>query len=293
MHAPNIRQSLWMILAGLSFALMAQCIKLALDSMGVFELSLYRCLGGIAVLFVALKLRRRSLAIKHWPLHFWRAAWGSVAILLFYYAIGGLAPSLAYAFNYLAPLVFIVLTAVVLREKLSPSIVLALTVSFGGVLLLLRPDFSDAELLAAAAGLVSGCCAAVAFLMIRKLGQAGEGGMRTVFFFNVHGTFFAAAGLLVLGGFAGLDAGNILPVAGMVLSATAGQLFLTQALHRGRSATSAAFSYSGVVFSVLIDAVALEAGFLLTDYLGFGLIVGGGVAAALLLRSQSRIEMPL
>ncbi|MBF2735683.1 MAG: DMT family transporter, partial [Betaproteobacteria bacterium AqS2] len=287
MKTDTVAQSLWMVLAGLSFALMAQCIKLALASMGVFELSLYRCLGGIVLLGAWLKLRGRPLAVRHWPLHFWRAAWGTVAILLFYYAIGGLTPSLAYAFNYLAPLVFIVLAAVALREKLRPSILLALGLSFGGVLLLLRPDFSNAELLAAGAGLVSGCCAAMAFLMIRKLGQAGEGGMRTVFFFNVHGLAFAAAGLLVIGEVDGIDAASALPVAGMVLAATAGQLFLTQALHRGRTGTTAAFSYSGVAFSVLIDAFILDAGFRLIDYLGFALIVGGGVASALLVRRET------
>ena len=286
-------QSLWMVGAGLSFALMAVCIKLAGESMGIIELGLWRSIGGIVVMYALLCLHGETIAIRHPAIHFYRAAWGIAAVLMFYYAIDRLEPSIAYALNYTAPIVFIVLSAVHLRERLDPRILLAAVGSFAGVLLLLAPDVGPTDHVAGVVGLASGLCAAFAFLMIRKLGKLGEGGLRTVFFFNVHGLFICAVGLGIVGGFTGLNLGNILPVLGVVTFATTGQIALTHSLNRGASAVSAALSYSGVFFAVLIDAYLREVGFSARDYAGFALIVGFGALTLWLAKKRTRIEVPL
>ena len=293
MREYSVSQSLWMIAAGLSFALMTQCIKFSMTTMGVFELGLYRALGGIVVLAALMAVHRQAPTWRHPAAHFWRAAWGTAAILMFYYAIAGLPAATAYALNYTAPLLFIVLVGVVLREQIHPATPVAVAVSFGGVLLLLRPDFTEAQLQAGLFALVSGLCAALAFLMIRKLGRLGESGLRTVFFFNVHASVFAAVGLLLFDKFAGLNAANILPVLGVIVFATTGQLALTRALHRGSSSAAAALSYSGVVFTVILDVVLHGIEFAHTDYLGFVLIVASGAWALWLARAKTKRSLDL
>lgn len=286
-------QSLWMVGAGLSFALMALCIKAATDDMGVFELGLWRSIGGTIVIYALLRMHKETIALRHPATHFYRAAWGMAAVLMFYYAIDVLEPSIAYALNYTAPIVFIILSALHLRERLNAKILLAAIGCFAGVLLLLRPDLDASENIASAIGIASGLCAAMAFLMIRKLGQLGEGGLRTVFFLNVHGTVFCVVALGVAGDFQGLTPDTALPVLGVVVFATTGQLALTRALAQGSSAASAALSYSGVFFSVLIDALLRDIHFTVRDYAGFALIVGFGSLSVWMARAKSKIDVPL
>ena len=294
MRPATSRQSLWMLAAGLSFALMVQCIKLAMADHGAFALLLYRSLGGLAVIYVLAALRHESLRPRHWRLHFWRAVWGISAITLWYYSLISLNPSTSYALNYLAPLIFVILAAAILKEHLPKLVLFAAALSFAGALLLLKPDFSSAEYLGALAAVVSGVCAALAFLMVKKLGKVSEGGLRVVFFLNVHGIVFALLGLGMLDQLPqalAFEAGELVAVLGVVVFATIGQLALTRGLQEGKTGASAALSYSGVMFTVLLDAglfgVALDLG----DYLGFALIVGSGAWALWLARTRTRIDV--
>lgn len=291
--AHSARQSLWMVGAGLSFALMAVCIKEATVTLSILELGLWRSVGGAALVLALIRLRRQPLAVRHPATHLYRAVWGMAAVLMFYYAIDALEPSVAYALNYTAPILFILLSAVHLRERLDGRVALAALGCFSGVLLLLRPDLGGAEGIAGIVGVASGACAAMAFLMVRKLGRLGEGGLRTVFFLNLHGCWMCAAGLALFGGLGGLGAGSLLPLAGVIAFATTGQLALTRALSRGASAVSAALSYSGVFFAVVIDALLRGVDFSARDLAGFALIVGFGSLSLWLARTRSRIEAPL
>ena len=286
-------QSLWMIGTGLSFALMALCIKSAAAEMNVIELGLWRSIGGIIVIYALLRMYGETITIRHPATHFYRAAWGISAVLMFYHAIDKLEPSIAYALNYFAPIAFILLSSLHLKERLDPWVLVAACGCFAGVLFLLRPDLGTAEGAAGVIGIASGLCAAMAFLMIRKLGKFGEGGLRTVFFFNVHGTVFCAIGLGFVGGFQGLTEETILPVLGVILFSTTGQLTLTRALGRGVTAASAALSYSGVFFAVLIDSVLREIDFSARDYIGFALIVCFGSVSLWLAKVRSKIDVAL
>ena len=287
-------QSLWMLGAGLSFALMVQCIKLAMADHGVLALLLYRSLGGLVLMLVLVRLRKESLRPGNWQLHFWRAFWGIAAIALWYYSLIELAPSTSYALNYLAPLLFVIMSAVMLKEPLPKLILLAACLSFAGALLLLRPDFSTAEYAAALAAAVSGICAALAFLMVRKLGRIGEGGVRVVFYLNVHGILFSLAGMALLGQLsqlASVQIEDLLAVLGVIVFATAGQLALTRGLQAGKTGASAALSYSGVLFTVLIDVGLRNVGLDATDYIGFALIIGSGAWALWLARTKTKIDI--
>ena len=246
-------QSLWMLGAGLSFALMTQCVKAALDSIGILELVWYRTAGGTLLMFALLLVSGKPMRPRHYQLHLWRAGLGIIAFMMFFYAIGRLPPSVAYGLNYTSPLFFIILAVVVLREPTRPIVFVPVIGSFVGVLLLLRPDPQTASYLPSLLGVLSGLCAAMAFVMVRKLGGKGEGGMRTVFFFNLNGGVITLAALLLFGEWVGITHANWLPVLGLVVLATTGQLALTRALHLGNSAVGAALSYSGILFSLLLD----------------------------------------
>ena len=179
------------------------------------------------------------------------------------------------------------LVVIVWREPLQRLVKVALGGGFVGVLLLLRPDI-DAPLFGAGLlALASGMCGGVAYFCIRGLGMAGEGVLRTVFYFALFGVVAAGLAAAVTGTSLALPAVAAPALLGLILFATAGQLMAARALHQGHSGLTAVFAYSGILFTLLIDVLVFQESFEIFALLGFALIVLSGSAALVALRTQT------
>ena len=282
----SLRQSMWMLLGGLLFAFGAQCVKLGSANLGFVEMTLYRSLGGLVILFSLAQLHKKPLRTSNPGAHLWRGIFGFISMVLYFYTLGKLPTATAYALNYTSPVFFIIFSALFWREPLSPRLMLAMAGCFAGVLFLLRPTLTPEQIHDGLLGLLSGFLAGLAYCHIRNLGVLGEGGTRTVFYFSLFSTCVASIILLVWGGLSGLSVATVLPMVGLILFATGGQLALTRALHHGRSNISAIFAFSGIVFTVLLDNLVLGIKFAPADYWGFTLIVLCGGTSMLLVQKQ-------
>lgn len=285
----TIRQSLWMLLAGLLFALAAQCVKQGSASLSGMEMVMYRSAGGVILIFSIARLRQHPLRTSNPRAHLWRGLFGFTAMSLYFYCLGSLPTATAYALNYTSPIFFIIFSAVFWREPVKPLLAISLAGSFVGVLFLLRPSVDPGSLRIGLVALLSGMFAGLAYCNIRQLGILGEGGTRTVFYFTVICSVLALVYLQLWGNFMPLGREVFLPLIGLVLFATFGQLAMTQSLHHGRSGLSAVFAFSGIIFTVLLDSLLLGISFAPADYIGFALLVLCGGASMLLTQSR-RLE---
>jgi drug/metabolite transporter (DMT)-like permease len=266
-----------MLLAGALFALMGLCVRLASGTFSQTELVLYRSLAGL--LFLApLLLRPSSLRTAHWQTHLWRGLAGGTALWLYFYAITHLPLATAVSLNYTSPLFLTLYGSRHLGERAGYRLRLALLAGFAGVLLLLQPVLTPDRLIPAAAGLASGALASLAYVNVRRLGQAGEPEWRVVFLFSL--TCSAAFGLLAV--FDGIDApapGDLPLLLTLGLSATLAQLAMTRAYGRGRTLVAGCLSYSTLLFSALAGALVLGEMPGPLAWLGMALIVLAGVAS--------------
>ncbi len=277
--ANSARQSLWMVLAGLLFALATHCVKLGLASAGSLEMVFYRMLGGLLLVAVLARLGRKQLRTSRPLAHLARAAVGVTALSLLFYALADLPASTAFALNYTSPVFFVILTVAVWREPFSAVLGAALLASLLGLLLLLRPGFEPGLLGPGLIALLSGLFAGMAAFSIRWLGILGESATRTVFYFTLFGTIGAGAAVLATGTSLALAPAAAWGALGLVVFSTCGQLAASHALHQGKSSVTAVFAYSGILFTMLIDMLAYGIAFTAADYLGFALIIAGGCAA--------------
>lgn len=266
------------------FALMALCVKLASADYGAGEIVLARSLVGLVLMGALLRVRGRSLVTRVPAMHFWRGLSGTVALCLWFYAIGGLPLATAITLNYMSSVwmaVFLIGGAVLVGSgRVDGRLVATVLVGFAGVALVLRPTLQQEQLWFGLAGLASGVLSAMAYLQVRGLGRAGEPEERVVFYFSLSGV---GAGALVAAFTGGLHSSHSLRGLVLLLAigvlATAAQWLLTRAYAIGATLGNAALLYMGIVFGALFGVLLFDDPLNALAVAGMLLIAAAGVAA--------------
>lgn len=251
-------QSLWMLVAAFLFSIMGLCVKLASDQYSISEIVMYRGAIGALSLAAWIIFRGGSFKTTFGRDHFVRGMVGVIALWLWFYAIGALPLATAMTLNYLSPvwMALIVFGVRWLRGtgRFEWGLGAAIATSFAGVTLLLQPAFRGDQWLAALIGLMSGALSALAYLMVKRLGQQGEPEYRVVFYFSVFGALSGLVGTLAGG--VGTDAAwhphtgrGLLLLFSIGICATAAQVALTRAYLLGKTLVTANLQYTGIVFS--------------------------------------------
>jgi drug/metabolite transporter (DMT)-like permease len=273
-----------MVLATFLFATMGVCVKLASAHYGTGEIVFYRSLTGLVVIAALARWRGLSLRTQRPSMHFWRSATGTTALVLWFYAIGGLPLATAMTLNYMSSVwiaMFLLGGAVMLgSDKVDARLVAAVLVGFAGVALVLRPTLEQQQLWHGLAGLLSGMLSAMAYLQVTTLGRAGEPAIRIVFYFSLSGVVAGGALMLVTG-----VHGHTLQGAALVLAigvlATLAQTMLTQAYHVGRTLSNASLQYLGIAYSFGYGVLLFGDPVTWMAVAGMLLIVAAGLAATL------------
>jgi len=284
--------ALWMIAAGLGFALMSVCVKATAGAFGSPELVFWRSAFGVLFVLAWLALRRAPadaprgmtrLAGPHLSEQLRRAGIGFMALVAFFYSLAHLPMSVAITLNYTSPLFLALLMPWLLGERPERGQYLSVGAGFVGVVLMLEPWQADAraQIVPGLIGLASGFMAALAYVQVRRLGRFAEPEWRTVFWFAAVGMAGGAvlASLPGLGGWHAPEPEHILPLLGIGLSATLAQLAMTRAYRHGPTAQVAAFAYSTVMFGALLDGVIWKETLSIPAWIGIVLSVTAGLKA--------------
>jgi len=281
-------QSLWMLAAGLCFALMGVCVKLGAPHFDTAEMVFWRSILSMSV--TALLLTRAGLSVRtsRLGMHVHRGVAGFVSLFMFFYSLTLLPVATAMTLNYTSPLFVALLFTWLARERLRRGLWLAVALGFVGAVLLLRPTITPEQVFPAAVGLGSGALSAIAYWNVRQLVRAQEPEERVVFYFAT----ICAAGSLVWmlphrWHAVTLDTAPIL--AGVGVFGTLGQLAMTRAYGKGPAIVTAALSYSGIVFSSVLGIALFADALPWIAWLGIALIVAAGIIAVRL-QPQTRAD---
>jgi len=277
-----------MVLAALFFASMSVCIKIASVHFSTVELVFYR--GAVGIVFMAAWCRAQRTPLKSDVpmMHVWRSIVGVTALTTWFYAIGKLPLATAMTLNYMSGIwvaAFLVGGTLVMGRlqdlRRQGPVVLTVMMGFAGVVLMLRPTIEQNQLFAGLIGLISGLCAAFAYMQVAALGRVGEPEARTVLYFSFGATLTGAVGML----FTGVSAWTwphalwLLPLG--VLAAL-GQLCMTRAYSQGPTLVVANLQYAGIVFAALYGMVLFGDEIPLLGWVGMAIIIISGIAATFL-----------
>ncbi len=171
-------------------------VILIAEDVGLWQFHLVRSLMSLPLILVVARIGGHSLA----PMRFWAVALRSflvsVAIMFYFGSIAFLTVAQAAAGLFTAPIFVLLITVVVLRRRVGPVNTVAAITGFLGILVVLRPDFSEVSpvtLLPFGAGVFY----ALGALATRGL-CVGEGTLALLLYFFAMMLIWGAAGCIVL-----------------------------------------------------------------------------------------------
>lgn len=271
--------SAWMLVAGFFFAAMALFVKLGGAHFEAIELGFYRSLA--AFLFIAgfVVAKRERVWNPHMGTHLLRSLAGTFGIIAYFYGIANLPLATATTLNYTSPLFLAVATTIVLGERFSRWLIVAIVLGFAGVAMLLQPTFAAGREGAAMVGLFSGLLASWAYLGVRTLSRLGEPEWRILFWFGLFGTVGCAAWQAAFSTFHPVRWDNVWILAGIGVLGTLAQLAMTRAYRTGNTLVVGSLSYSTIVFSTLFMVTIWDDRLSPLGWAGIVVIVASGLLA--------------
>ena len=242
---------IFIVLSAFSFALMNAFVRLAGDLPSV-QKSFFR---NLVAFFIALIMIIRSgdgfkIENGNMPYMILRATFGTIGILCNFYAVDHLVLSDASMLNKMSPFFVILFSFLLLKEKLKPAQAVAILVAFAGSLFIIKPTFSNMEMIPSVIGLCGGVCAGIAYAMVRLLGQRGQKGSSVVLFFSGFSCVVTLPYLIFH--YHPMTGVQILTLLGAGLAAAGGQFGITAAYYHAPAKEISIYDYSQIIFSAVL-----------------------------------------
>ncbi|WP_392486621.1 DMT family transporter [Haloimpatiens sp. FM7315] len=252
---------IFIILSAFGFAMMSAFIKLSGD-LPSFQKTFFRNIVSLLVAaflitnhkskFFGKRENQRKLIL--------RSTFGTLGIILNYYAIDRLILSDANILNKLSPFFVIIFSFIFLKEKINKKQILAIITAFIGALFIIKPSFSS-EMLPAIIGTFGGIFAAAAYTTVRSL-SGKENPDTIVFYFSFFSSLVTLPLTIISYKPMALIQLLYLILAGVF--ASLGQFGITFAYKYAAAKDISIFDYTNIIFSAFISLVLFG---VLPDYL--------------------------
>ncbi|MBV6636583.1 MAG: DMT family transporter [Mameliella sp.] len=245
------------------FTIMASLIKASSAHVPTGEAVFFRSFFAMPVIVAWLAMRgdlKTGLKAKHPVLHVWRGLIGVTAMGCGFAALGLLPLPEVTALGFAAPMLTVLLAALLLGERLRLFRLSAVVLGLVGVCIVLWPRLTldsvdDAAMLGVALVLASAVMRALAQIQIRRM-VAVEETSAIVFYFSLTATGFS---LLTLPfGWVVPDAHVLAMLVGAGLIGGVAQIFITSAYRFAGAAVVAPFDYASILFAILFGYVFFD-----------------------------------
>ncbi|RGX09679.1 DMT family transporter [Paraclostridium sordellii] len=243
---------LFIIISAFGFAMMSAFIKLSGD-LPSFQKTFFRNLVSCIIAFaLILKYKESFLGSKeNRKILVWRSIFGTLGIILNYYAIDRLVLSDANMLNKLSPFFVIIFSAIFLKEKIKTNQAIAVGIAFIGALFIIKPTLNF-EVIPSVAGTMGAIFAAAAYTCLRVLGGK-EKFYTVVFFFSLFSTLAILPFTIVVYKSMSIVQFGYLILAGIF--ASIGQFGVTLAYKYAPAKEISIFDYSNIIFSAIISII--------------------------------------
>ena len=274
--SPRVKGIVCILFAAFGFSMMSVFIRLAGD-VPTAEKAFFRNIVALAVVGALLAVKRVPLKPEKgsWPFITGRAVFGTIGLLLNFYAVDHLVLADANMLNKLSPFFAIVFSIFLLREKPNLVQVLGVLVAFGGSVCIIKPSFDNPQMLPALAGVLGGLGAGAAYTFVRYLGARGENGSRIVFYFSAFSCLVCLPLLLL--DYEPLSLRQLVYLLLAGAFACVGQLGITKAYVCAPAKEISVYDYTQVLFAAALGFFVFGEAPDWLSVLGYVLICGAGV----------------
>jgi drug/metabolite transporter (DMT)-like permease len=248
------------ILSALAFTLMSAGVKTVSGDYPTGEIVFFRSAFALVPLLIWLRWQGdliNAVRTSNIAGHLLRGIIGTCAMFAGFVALSYLPLPDAVAIGYAAPLMTVVLAAVVLKETVRAYRWTAVVVGFAGVLIMLTPHLNASTIARGLAGgpavgvvfaLFAAFCAAGATIQVRRLTQTEKTGA-IVLYFSLLTTILGFATIVLGWRWPGLADFGLLVLTGIL--GGVGQILLTQSYRYGDASLLAPFEYTTMIWALL------------------------------------------
>ena len=277
LRSARLRGIAYMIGAVFVFSIMDALLKTLSARYGAPQVASLRCVSSLLCLCPVLLWQQSwsLLSVTRPMWHVLRAVLGITMLTCFLYGVRRLTLSQTYSLYLTAPLMMTALSVPLFRERVRARRWLLILFGLGGVLVILQPWRAGAfALLPAAVVVLATLCYSLSALMVRSLGRS-HSPLTLVFWY-----------LLLVGlGSGALAAHEWLPIraqdwgllAGLGLTGTLGQLWITKAFSSAPPSVVAPFEYTALLWAFALDRIVWSTSPSLMLLVGAAIVVGSGI----------------
>ncbi len=239
------------LLAALALTTLSMLVKLAGEQgVHLFEMIFWRQAVTLLVMigFAAATVGLAALKPVRFRAHVVRSAFGIVGMGLVYGAVILLPLAEATTLNFTAPIWAVILSMLLLKEKIGRYRWSAVAIGFVGILIVTQPGGTPVDPFGIAVGLAAAFMVALISIQLQDLNKT-EGSTSIVFWFCLLTAPVAALALPFVGTAHSTEAWLLL--GGIGLSGAAAQLLLTNSLRYGSAATVIVMDYTALLWATL------------------------------------------
>ena len=286
------RGIVYIILSAFCFAFMNMFVRMA-GGLPSVQKSFFRNFVAAVFAFAILLKDRVPFRCRRGNLVYLllRAGFGTLGILCNFYSIDHLVLADASMLNKMSPFFAVLFSFLILKEKVTAPQALIVAGAFAGSMFVVKPTFSNMDLVPSVIGLIGGICAGAAYTMVRKLGENGERGPFIVFFFSMFSCMVTAPWLIF--DFHPMTPGQLAALLMAGLSAAGGQFSITAAYTYAPAREISVYDYSQIIFAAFLGFVVFGQVPDMLSWLGYGIICTMAVVMFLYNTSQDRKEREL
>lgn len=259
------------------FGFMAAMIKLGHEAgVATPELVFYRFAFGLPPLLAWIMWTRNAgvWRTERPGAHLWRAFAGLTTMTLGFTALRYLPLAEATTIGFAAPLFAVMLSALVLREKVGKHRWSAVAIGFVGVLIVMQPEGSELPAIGLVIALLAAFGVGVTTIIIRQIGRT-EATQTTVLWFTTVSMLVTAPLLLAFGEIHDPTTWAILIALG--LFGGFGQLLLTASLRAAPVSVIVPFDYAQLLWAVLLGWLIWATQPPAATWLGAAVIIASGL----------------
>ncbi|WP_443864164.1 DMT family transporter [Fusobacterium ulcerans] len=260
-----------MLISALGFTFMSVTVKYLKD-IPLFEKVFFRNLVSLVIAFYLIKKssapvfgqRKNQLALLA------RAGFGLAGVILNFYAISHLTLADSTMLGKLSPIFVTIMACLFLKEKIDKEQIIGIFITFGGALLVIKPEFS-LSIIPSIAGLLSAAAAGIAYTLLRYL-KDKESPDTIVFYFSI----VSVLGTLpfVLNDYIVPDSIQLMLLLATGLFASVGQFGITYAYKYSKATEVSIYNYSAIVFGIILGFIFFHEIPDMLSLLGGAIIIG-------------------
>lgn len=270
-RSPYFSAALYMLAYSISYAALWACIRHLSSDIHPLVLVFFRTFFGMVVILpILLKVKLPAFSSGLYPLYILRGIFNITSVIGAFFAVSLIPLADAVAFSYAAPIFAAVLAVFILKEKIGNHRILAISLAFIGVMILVRPGFQDlnAGILAA---LGAALCFAATLICVKILTRHDSATIVSLMAFIVGMPISFIAALFYWQWPSG-DQWFYIILMG-ILAATA-HICLAKALSKADLSAIMPIDFSRIIFAAILGIT------LFGDLLNIWTFLGGGIILA-------------